>query len=101
MNKDIEILNRCAKALVNQTPEGTILAQDLLGVVQRLRDRKVKKAFTVDYGGPKFFTREEYVNGAVYRESQEMMQDPGIYSEQYKDKLRERAAKRWDDKGEV
>lgn len=56
-----------------------------------------RKLISCGWGGTKEFTREEYISGAVRRESHEMMQDPKIYSEEYKQQLRDKAAKIWDE----
>jgi len=101
--KDIVLLTECAKILgtlaeTRHAPDSAVrLGQGLLDMAKRLRDTKIKKTITVDYGGPRQYTREEFINSAVHRESQEMMQDPEIYSEAHKQKLRDVAAKQWDE----
>lgn len=103
--KDITLLTECAKvfgtlAETRHAPDSSIrLGQDLLDMAKRLRDSVdgFKKVMPSGYGGYHEYTKAEYIDGAVNREAKEMMQDATMYSEVYKQKLRDDAAKRWDE----
>lgn len=110
--KDIVLLTECAKIMQTlaemRHAEGSSIrmGKGLLDIAARMKaeieegvkyKKKQRKLINCGWGGTKEFTREEYINGAVRMESHEMMQDPEMYSDAYKQKLRDAAAKRWDE----
>ena len=108
--KDIVLLTECAKIMQTlaetRHAEGSSMrmGKGLLDIAARMKaeiedsiKKKQRKLINCGWGGTKEFTREEYIRGAVRRESHEMMQDPEMYSDTYKQKLRDDAAKRWDE----
>ena len=120
--KDIVLLTECAKVMqtlaeTRHAEASSIrMGKGLLDMAKRLKDEieesikhqkkpEIKagvnpyqrKLISNGWAGTKEFTREEYISGAVRRESHEMMQDPKIYSEEYKQQLRDKAAKIWDE----
>ena len=110
--RDIVLLTECAKVMqalaeTRHAETSSIrLGKELLDIAERMkaeieedikRQKKQCKLFNCGWSEPKEFTREEYIDGAIHREAKEMMQPHEMYSEEYKHKLRDAAAKRWDE----
>ena len=120
--KDIVLLTECAKIMqtlaeTRHAEASSIrMGKGLLDIAARMKaeiEENIKhqkkseikagvnpyqrKLINCGWGGTKEFTRNEYIGQAVRMESKEMMQDPEMYSDAYKQKLRDRAAKRWDE----
>jgi hypothetical protein len=107
--KDIVLLTECAKIMqtlaeTRHAEASSIrMGKGLLDIAARMKAeieesiKNKKKVCRVGYGVDKELTKQEFVDGAVERFSQEMTCSVDILSERAKHEIRAKAAAWWDE----
>ncbi len=104
--QDIIVLTEAAKVMESLAncrlaiPQSVRLGTNLLDIAKRLKaeieDDVQKKNMWIGYGVSKEVTRQEYIDGAIERESREMMIPVDSFSEKHKEEIKATAATMWD-----